>query len=100
MQGYQNEKQEMESALQSLEEKQEVLVSELEQAHSRLALLENAQTHVSDRERDLDRQREILQQSVGSETQGMSQERDVMLKISCSMVSLYFFLGIFFPSSI
>ena len=62
----------MESALQSLEEKQEVLVSELEQAHSRLAMLENAQTHVSDRERDLDRQREILQQSVGSETQGMS----------------------------
>lgn len=70
VQGYQTEKQETDSTIQRLEEKQVALVTELESARLRLGVLEEANSNIEAREEEVRRQKEAIEKSIGSEQQG------------------------------
>jgi len=70
LQGYQSEHTAMNETIESLEEKKQCLVAELEHLRARLTELENTETDLSAREQEIVHQKEALKQNVGQEEQG------------------------------
>lgn len=71
LQGYVNEKDQLNESVQSLEDKKELLAGELERTRTRLECLEEVHADMEAREEDLQRQRQALEQSFGHEEQGI-----------------------------
>ncbi len=80
VEGYSSEKKQTEESLRSLEDGKEALIVELERTRARLSELEEAQTELEQRENNLVRQREVLEQSMGQEEQGRA---DVFSIVMC-----------------
>lgn len=71
VQGYADQKSQLEDEVAGLEEKKESLIIELERAQSRINELVEVQQDMDDRETALERQQQTLEQSIGEEEQGM-----------------------------
>ena len=70
VEGYASEKKTLDESVRSLEDGRELLVVELEHAKARLQELEESHQDMEAREEELQRQRQALEESIGSEEQG------------------------------
>ena len=68
--GYHDEKQAADDCIRMLEDKKEVLATELEKTRLRMQSLEECHSELVQREQDLEKQRQTLESSVGDSEQG------------------------------
>ena len=70
VEGYASEKKGLDESVRSLEDSKELLIVQLEHAKARLHELEESRDDMEAREEELQRQRLVLEDSIGIEEQG------------------------------
>lgn len=84
VEGYASEKKGLDESVRSLEDSKELLIVQLEHAKARLHELEESRDDMEAREEELQRQRLVLEDSIGIEEQG---------KFFCHLTNISFLLG-------
>ena len=85
VEGYASEKKGLDESIRSLEDSKELLIVQLEHTKARLHELEESREDMEAREEELQRQRHVLEDSIGIEEQG----RFFVLSLK-----FHFFLGL------